>query len=274
MIIGLIAKSKEGEKKNTYAQLIETSKTEVADLAFDKTINGNNNFDFNDIYSKPFFTNNYDIIGDNIVKKNTNTPIISKADYEKLLKPSFNTSSTSTVSTPSAPSPSTPSTPTPSIPTPTPSTPSTPTPPPSIPNSNKPQMYVISNRDRYITGKGIAGAKIEVTLPNGTVYNTTVSNNGDWNVVTNYLAVGSTVKAIQKENGKNNSEVTMQTVVQAQDLVIGNNKLEFNVKTTVPVRVFIIFKGSSLGASMDMMGGTINVAGGTRSIFRTENITF
>ena len=58
MIIGLIAKSKEGEKKNTYAQLIETSKTEVADLAFDKTINGNNNFDFNDIYSKPFFTNN------------------------------------------------------------------------------------------------------------------------------------------------------------------------------------------------------------------------
>ena len=135
-------------------------------------------------------------------------------------------------------------------------------------------MYVISNRDRYITGKGIAGARIEVTLPNGTVYNTTVSNNGDWNVVTNYLAVGSTVKAIQKENGKNNSEVTIQTVVQAQDLVIGNNKLEFNVKTTVPVRVFIIFKGSSLGASMDMMGGNINVAGGTRSIFRTENITF
>lgn len=274
MIIGLIAKSKEGEKKNTYAQLIETSKTEVADLAFDKTINGNNNFDFNDIYSKPFFTNNYDIIGDNIVKKNTNTPIISKTDYEKLLKPSFNTSSTSTVSTPSAPSPSTPSTPTPSIPTPTPSTPSTPTPPPSIPNSNKPQMYVISNRDRYITGKGIAGAKIEVTLPNGTVYNTTVSNNGDWNVVTNYLAVGSTVKAIQKENGKNNSEVTVQTVVQAQDLVIGNNQLEFNVKTTVPVRVFIIFKDSSLGASMNMLGGNINVAGGTRSIFRTENITF
>ena len=274
MIIGLIAKSKEGEKKNTYAQLIETSKTEVADLAFDKTINGNNNFDFNDIYSKPFFTNNYEIIGDNIVKKNTNTPIISKSDYEKLLKPNFNTSSTSTVSTPSAPSPSTPSTPTPSIPTPTPSTPSTPTPPPSIPNSNKPQMYVISNRDRYITGKGIAGAKIEVTLPNGTVYNTTVSNNGDWNVVTNYLAVGSTVKAIQKENGKNNSEVTVQTVVQAQDLVIGNNQLEFNVKTTVPVRVFIIFKDSSLGASMNMLGGNINVAGGTRSIFRTENITF
>lgn len=274
MIIGLITKSKEGEKKNTYAQLIETSKTEVADLAFDKTINGNNNFDFNDIYSKPFFTNNYDIIGDNIVKKNTNTPIISKADYEKLLKPSFNNSSTSTVSTPSTPSPSTPSTPTPSIPTPTPSTPSTPTPPPSIPNSNKPQMYVISNRDRYITGKGIAGAKIEVTLPNGTVYNTTVSNNGDWNVVTNYLAVGSTVKAIQKENGKNNSEASVQTVVQAQDLVIGNNQLEFNVKTTVPVRVFIIFKGSSLGASMNMLGGNINVAGGTRSIFRTENITF
>lgn len=262
MIIGLIAKSKEGEKKNTYAQLIETSKTEVADLAFDKTINGNNNFDFNDIYSKPFFTNNYDIIGDNIVKKNTNTPIISKADYEKLLKPSFNNSSTSTVSTPSAPSPS------------TPSTPSTPTPPPSIPNSNKPQMYVISNRDKYITGKGIAGAKIEVTLPNGTVYNTTVSNNGDWNVVTNYLAVGSTVKAIQKENGKNNSEASVQTVVQAQDLVIGNNQLEFNVKTTVPVRVFIIFKDSSLGASMNMMGGNINVAGGTRSVFWTENITF
>lgn len=258
MIIGLIAKSKEGEKKNTYAQLIETSKTEVADLAFDKTINGNNNFDFNDIYSKPFFTNNYDIVNGNIVKKNTNTPIISKSDYENLLKPHFNTNNTSTPSTPSTPSP-------------TPSTPSTPTPPPSVPTSTKPQMYVISNRDRYITGKGVANSEIKVTLPDGTISSTTVSNNGDWNIVTPYLAVGSTVKAIQKENGKNNSEASVQTVVQAQDLVIGNNQLEFNVKTTVPVRVFIIFKGSSLGASMNMLGGNINVAGGTRNVFWTEN---
>lgn len=245
MIIGLIAKSKEGEKKNTYAQLIETSKTEVADLAFDKTINGNNNFDFNDIYSKPFFTNNYDIVNGNIVKKNTNTPIISKSDYENLLKPHFNTNNTST--------------------------PSTPTPPPSVPTSTKPQMYVISNRDRYITGKGVANSEIKVTLPDGTISSTTVSSNGDWNIVTPYLAVGSTVTAIQKENGKNDSEASIQTVVQAQDLVIGNNQLEFNVKTTVPVRVFIIFKGSSLGASMNMLGGNINVAGGTRNVFWTEN---
>lgn len=250
MIIGLIAKSKEGEKKNTYAQLIETSKTEVADLAFDKTINGNNNFDFNDIYSKPFFTNNYDIVNGNIVKKNTNTPIISKSDYENLLKPHFNTNNTSTPSTPSTPSP---------------------TPPPSVPTSTKPQMYVISNRDRYITGKGVANSEIKVTLPDGTISSTTVSSNGDWNIVTPYLAVGSTVTAIQKENGKNDSEASIQTVVQAQDLVIGNNQLEFNVKTTVPVRVFIIFKGSSLGASMNMLGGNINVAGGTRNVFWTEN---
>jgi len=193
-----------------------------------------------------------------IVKKNTNTPIISKSDYENLLKPHFNTNNTSTPSTPSTPSP-------------TPSTPSTPTPPPSVPTSTKPQMYVISNRDRYITGKGVANSEIKVTLPDGTISSTTVSNNGDWNIVTPYLAVGSTVKAIQKENGKNNSEASVQTVVQAQDLVIGNNQLEFNVKTTVPVRVFIIFKGSSLGASMNMLGGNINVAGGTRNVFWTEN---
>lgn len=216
MIIGLIAKSKEGEKKNTYAQLIETSKTEVADLAFDKTINGNNNFDFNDIYSKPFFTNNYDIVNGNIVKKNTNTPIISKSDYENLLKPHFNTNNTSTPSTPSTPSP-------------TPSTPSTPT-PPSVPTSTKPQMYVISNRDRYITGKGVANSEIKVTLPDGTISSTTVSSNGDWNIVTPYLAVGSTVTAIQKENGKNDSEASVQTVVQAQDLVIGNNQLDLMLK--------------------------------------------
>lgn len=148
--------------------------------------------------------------------------------------------------------------------------PSTPT-PPSVPTSTKPQMYVISNRDRYITGKGVANSEIKVTLPDGTISSTTVSSNGDWNIVTPYLAVGSTVTAIQKENGKNDSEASVQTVVQAQDLVIGNNQLEFNVKTTVPVRVFIIFKGSSLGASMNMLGGNINVAGGTRNVFWTEN---
>ena len=133
----------------------------------------------------------------------------------------------------------------------------------------------MSNRDRYVTGKGIAGSEITITLPDGRNQKTNVDSSGDWNIVLDkYLNVGDIIKATQKENNKDISQQITTTVVQAQDLVIGNNQLEFNVKTTVPVRVFIIFKDSSLGASMNMLGGNINVAGGTRSIFRTENITF
>ena len=44
--------------------------------------------DFNEVYSLPFFVNNYDIVGNDIVKKGKTEPIMSKTDYEELLKPS------------------------------------------------------------------------------------------------------------------------------------------------------------------------------------------
>ena len=47
------------------------------------------NFDIKEIYKRPFFVNNYEIVNDNIVKKDTTTPIISKNDYETILKPVF-----------------------------------------------------------------------------------------------------------------------------------------------------------------------------------------
>lgn len=86
---GIILKTKEANTKNTYSELIDNSKAEVTALALDKTIDDSLNFDIKEIYKRPFFVNNYEIVNDNIVKKDTTTPIISKTDYETILKPVF-----------------------------------------------------------------------------------------------------------------------------------------------------------------------------------------
>jgi hypothetical protein len=86
---GIILKTKEANTKNTYSELIDNSKAEVTALALDKTIDDSLNFDIKEIYKRPFFVNNYEIVNDNIVKKDTTTPIISKNDYETILKPVF-----------------------------------------------------------------------------------------------------------------------------------------------------------------------------------------
>ncbi len=80
---GIILKTKEANTKNTYSELIDNSKAEVTALALDKTIDDSLNFDIKEIYKRPF------IVNDNIVKKDTTTPIISKTDYETILKPVF-----------------------------------------------------------------------------------------------------------------------------------------------------------------------------------------
>ena len=86
---GIITKTQEANNKNTYSELIDNSKAEVTALALDKTIDDSLNFDMKEIYKRPFFVNNYEIVNDNIVKKDTHTPIISKNDYETILKPVF-----------------------------------------------------------------------------------------------------------------------------------------------------------------------------------------
>lgn len=241
---GLIKKSKDGEKLNTYAELIERSKAEIASISIGKVIDGDTSFSFSEVYSLPFFVNNYDIVGNDIVKKGKTEPIISKTDYEELLKPSNVSGAGSTPSTPTTP-------PTPVLP-----------PTPTVPASSAPQMYVISNKERFVAGKGIAGSNITVTMPDGTDKITTVNTSGEWSVFTGYLAIGDVVKVKQQENGKDYSSEVIQTVAQARNVVVGSNQLKFNIKTTVPVRVFMVFKGAGAGTTMNDLGGSLSVAGG------------
>lgn len=238
---GLIKKSKDGEKLNTYAELIERSKAEIASISIGKVIDGDTSFSFSEVYSLPFFVNNYDIVGNDIVKKGKTEPIISKTDYEELLKPSNVSGAGSTPSTPT----------TPVLP-----------PPPTVPVSSAPQMYVISNKERFVAGKGVAGSNITVTMPDGTDKTTTVNTSGEWSIFTGYLAIGDVVKVKQQENGKDYSAEVVQTVAQARNVVVGSNQLKFNIKTTVPVRVFMVFKGAGAGTTMNLLGGSLSVAGG------------
>lgn len=241
---GLIKKSKDGEKLNTYAELIERSKAEIASISIGKVIDGDTSFSFSEVYSLPFFVNNYDIVGNDIVKKGKTEPIISKIDYEELLKPSNVSGAGSTPSTPTTP-------PTPVLP-----------PTPTVPVSSAPQMYVISNKERFVAGKGIVGSNITVTMPDGTDKTTTVNTSGEWSVFTGYLAIGDVVKVKQQENGKDYSAEVIQTVAQARNVTVGSNQLKFNIKTTVPVRVFMVFKGAGAGTTMNPLGGSLSVAGG------------
>ena len=238
---GLIKKSKDGEKLNTYAELIERSKAEIASISIGKVIDGDTSFSFSEVYSLPFFVNNYDIVGNDIVKKGKTEPIISKTDYEELLKPSNVNGVGSTPSTPT----------TPVLP-----------PTPTVPASSAPQMYVISNKERFVAGKGVAGSNITVTMPDGTDKTTTVNTSGEWSVFTGYLAIGDVVKVKQQENGKDYSSEVIQTVAQARNVTVGSNQLKFNIKTTVPVRVFMVFKGAGAGTTMNLLGGSLSVAGG------------
>lgn len=241
---GLIKKSKDGEKLNTYAELIERSKAEIASISIGKVIDGDTSFSFSEVYSLPFFVNNYDIVGNDIVKKGKTEPIISKIDYEELLKPSNVSGAGNTPSTPTTP-------PTPVLP-----------PTPTVPVSSAPQMYVISNKERFVAGKGIVGSNITVTMPDGTDKTTTVNISGEWSVFTGYLAIGDVVKVKQQENGKDYSAEVIQTVAQARNVAVGSNQLKFNIKTTVPVRVFMVFKGAGAGTTMNLLGGSLSVAGG------------
>ena len=241
---GLIKKSKDGEKLNTYAELIERSKAEIASISIGKVIDGDTSFSFSEVYSLPFFVNNYDIVGNDIVKKGKTEPIISKIDYEELLKPSNVSGAGSTPSKPSTPT-------TPVLP-----------PTPTVPVSSAPQMYVISNKERFVAGKGVAGSNITVTMPDGTDKTTTVNTSGEWSIFTGYLAIGDVVKVKQQENGKDYSAEVVQTVAQARNVTVGSNQLKFNIKTTVPVRVFMVFKGAGAGTTMNPLGGSLSVAGG------------
>jgi len=184
-IIGLIKKAEKAEKDKVYSELIDTSKTEVTSLAMDKTIDNSAPFNFDDIYTRPFFINNYAIVDGNIVDKKTNKPIISKVDYENLLRPTFprwwiwwlwwlwriwrRTDGGSVT-------------------------------PPSTQTSQKPKVFTLTAGDNYVSGSGVANSTINVTLPNSTVLTTTVDSANNWIIpLKPRLNQGDIIKTTQTE---------------------------------------------------------------------------
>jgi len=168
-IIGLIKKAEKAEKDKIYSELMDTSKTEVTP------------FNFDDIYTRPFFINNYAIVDGNIVDKKTNKPIISKVDYENLLRPTF------------------------------PRwwirrfwwfwrTDGGPVTPPSTQTSQKPKVFTLTAGDNYVSGSGVANSTINVTLPNSTVLTTTVDSANNWIIpLKPRLNQGDIIKTTQTE---------------------------------------------------------------------------
>lgn len=71
--------------------------------------------------------------------------------------------------------------------------------------SKAPTVDPITEGDDKITGTGVAGAKITVTLPNGEGLTATVGNDGTWTVTVPAnveLQAGDKIKAVQTEDGK------------------------------------------------------------------------
>ncbi|MEZ7765829.1 Ig-like domain-containing protein, partial [Gemella sp. 27098_8_92] len=82
--------------------------------------------------------------------------------------------------------------------------------------SAEPTVETIDSDDVKIIGAGEEGAKIEVTLPDGTKKRTTVKQDRVWEVeLDNPLATDSVVKITQEETGKKVSSEIQTTVVAA-----------------------------------------------------------
>ena len=80
--------------------------------------------------------------------------------------------------------------------------------------SAKPTVDKVDTDDLKVTGTGVAGSKIVVTLPNGDTKTTTVKPDGKWEVdLDNPLAKDGEVKVTQEEAGKKVSPIAPTTVV-------------------------------------------------------------
>ena len=80
--------------------------------------------------------------------------------------------------------------------------------------SAKPTVDKVDTDDLKVTGTGVAGSKIVVTLPNGDTKTTTVKLDGKWEVdLDNPLAKDGEVKVTQEETGKKVSPIAPTTVV-------------------------------------------------------------
>ena len=89
------------------------------------------------------------------------------------------------------------------------------------PTTAVPTVDKVDTDDTKVTGTGVAGATIEVTLPDGSKKTTTVGQDGKWEVALDApLAKDAVVKATQKEADKKPSgEATTTVVPTTADLV-------------------------------------------------------
>ena len=71
--------------------------------------------------------------------------------------------------------------------------------------------------DKKVTGTATPGATVKVTLPDGTVKETTADDQGNWTVDTPALEKDQTVKAVAQEDGKEPSEEATKTVAEADN---------------------------------------------------------
>lgn len=100
--------------------------------------------------------------------------------------------------------------------------------------SASPIINTIIAGAQVITGFGVAGASITVTLPNGSTVSTAVSSNSTWLVnvpAGTVLAEGDVVSAVQTETGKEVSGAVHEIVIGSTDIEPGIDIFVENLTT-------------------------------------------
>lgn len=107
----------------------------------------------------------------------------------------------------------------------------------TLDQSEAPTIDTIYDGDKEISGTGVPGAEIIVTLPDGSEVTTIVGDDGTWNVdvpdgVT--LKAGDEVTVIQKEEGKENSQPVVSIVQVMGQSVVPTEKTSTTPTTQKP----------------------------------------
>ncbi|MDO5690186.1 MAG: Ig-like domain-containing protein [Tissierellia bacterium] len=101
--------------------------------------------------------------------------------------------------------------------------------------SEKPVIDPVGDKDKEITGTGIPGSDIVVTLPDGTELPTTVGDDGTWTVTIpegTTLEVDDEIKAVQTEKDKDPSEPATTKVIPSVIEVVPGDTPEGYVRIT------------------------------------------
>ena len=104
-----------------------------------------------------------------------------------------------------------------------------------VARSAAPDINTITEGDMTISGTGVNGATVVVTLPDGTVLSGVIVSGGVWTVTVpagKNLVAGNTVKAVQREPGKELSPEASTVVVARPDPVKFAEKTALDITTT------------------------------------------